>query len=96
MLHRREVDVARRLAARAPDLQPGEVSIQSLLIGAAFSIAHRQMPDQRARSIRAQFQASHFVQTAILLFVVKLGFVNSRSKVLAAKLAPLLSYQRVS
>src|SRR5438094_3067079 len=27
MLHRREVDIARHLAARAPDLKPGEASI---------------------------------------------------------------------
>jgi hypothetical protein len=60
--------------------------VWSLLIGAAFSIAHRQLPGQLTRSIRAQFQASHFVQAAILLFVVKLGFVigDSLPKITAA------------
>lgn len=60
--------------------------VWSLLIGAAFSIAHRQMPDQRARSIWAQFQASNFVQAAILLFIVKLGFIigDSLPKIAAA------------
>lgn len=31
MFHRREVDVARRLAARAPDLEPGEASVHGLV-----------------------------------------------------------------
>ena len=60
--------------------------VWSLLIGSAFSIAHRQMPGQLAPSIQAQFQASHFVQAAILLFVVKLGFIigDSLPKIIAA------------
>jgi len=33
MLHRREVDVARRLAARAADLQPGEAFLAALITG---------------------------------------------------------------
>src|SRR4051794_919872 len=58
--------------------------VWSLLIGAAFSIAHRRVSLER--SVIAQFHASHFVQAAILLFVVKLGFIigESFSKVVAA------------
>jgi len=33
VLHRCEVDVARRLAARAPDLKPGVASIHGLIDG---------------------------------------------------------------
>lgn len=60
--------------------------VWSLLIGSAFGIAHRQMPGQLANSIAAQFQASHFVQAAILLFVVKLGFIigDSLPKIISA------------
>jgi len=60
--------------------------VWSLLIGAGVSIVHRHVPGLRARSVWAQFQASHFIQAAILLFVVKLGFIigDSLKQILAA------------
>lgn len=67
--------------------------VWALLIGAAVSIAHRHVPNHRARSIWAQFQASHFIQAAILLFVVKLGFIIGDSLLQIAHAGWALAFQ---
>ena len=52
MLHRREVDVARSLATRAADLQPGEAAVDGLVDGRATDRSVRR----RSTSARSNFR----------------------------------------
>lgn len=69
--------------------------VWALVIGAAISIVHRNLPGQRASSVQTQFTASALIQVAIGFFVVKLGFIIGESLPKIASAGWALAFQEL-
>ncbi|TRL37561.1 DUF3100 domain-containing protein [Rhizobium straminoryzae] len=69
--------------------------VWALLIGAAISVIHRNLPGQRAASVQTQFMASALIQVAIGFFVVKLGFIIGESLPKIASAGWALAFQEL-